>query len=66
MMRFSEKLKRVMQELQLNQIQVCGLIGKSERICKPVSFRKADTIRRGTEFDRYSTWAFSRLFFKAG
>ena len=29
-MRFSEKLKRAMQELQLNQIQVCGLIGKSK------------------------------------
>lgn len=29
-MRFSEKLKRAMQELRLNQIQVCGLIGKSK------------------------------------
>lgn len=29
-MTFSEKLKQVMQELQLNQRQVCGLTGKSK------------------------------------
>lgn len=27
---FSEKLKKVMQELHLNQTQVCGLTGKSK------------------------------------
>ena len=30
MMTFSEKLKQVMQELHLNQRQVCGLTGKSK------------------------------------